>query len=212
MEIDAATPHGLAEFRRALEEWLGDNLTPEVVEAGWKGFEDEGTLEVLRWWNRALADAGWAAVAWPAEYGGRDATVAEQLAYLEVMAEAEAPGPVNVIGVANIAPAILEVGTQDQKDRFLAPMLRGDEIWCQGMSEPDAGSDLASLRTAAVLDGDEFVVNGQKTWNSLGHLRRLVPALRSHRPRRAQARGHQLPAGGHEDAGHRGSAAPHHDR
>jgi alkylation response protein AidB-like acyl-CoA dehydrogenase len=81
----------------------------------------------------------------------------------------EAPGPINVIGVSNIAPAILDAGTQQQKDRFLLPMLRGDEIWCQGMSEPDAGSDLASLRTAAVLDGDEYVVNGAKTWNSLGH-------------------------------------------
>lgn len=168
MDIDAATPLSVAEFRRALEGWLGDHLTPEVVDAGREGFEDEATLEVLRRWNRALADAGWAAVAWPTEYGGRDATVAEQLAYHEVMAQAGAPGPVNVIGVANIAPAILDVGTQDQKDRFLRPMLRGDEIWSQGMSEPDAGSDLGSLRTAAVLDGDEFVVNGHKTWNSLG--------------------------------------------
>ncbi len=169
MEIDAATPTSVTEFRRALAEWLDANLTPEVVEAGREGFEDERTLELLRGWNRALADAGWAAVAWPAEYGGRDAGVAEQLAYLEVMSQAEAPGPLNVIGVANIAPAILEVGTQEQKDRFLAPMLRGDEIWCQGMSEPDAGSDLASLRTSAAVDGDEFVINGQKTWNSLGH-------------------------------------------
>ena len=168
MEFDAATPDGLAEFRRALREWLDDNLAPEVVSAGWEGFEDEGTLEVLRRWNRALADARWAAVAWPEEYLGRDATVAQQLAYHEVMAEAEAPGPINVIGVSNIAPAILEVGTQAQKDRFLLPMLRGDEIWSQGMSEPDAGSDLASLRTSAVVDGEEFVVNGAKTWNSLG--------------------------------------------
>ncbi len=169
METDAATPTSVPEFRRALEEWLRQHLTPEVVEAGKSGFEDEHTLEVLRGWNRSLADAGWAAVAWPAEYGGRNATVAEQLAYHEVMSEAEAPGPVNVIGVANIAPAILEVGTQEQKDRYLTPMLRGDEIWCQGMSEPDAGSDLAALRTTAVADGDDFVVNGQKTWNSLGH-------------------------------------------
>jgi alkylation response protein AidB-like acyl-CoA dehydrogenase len=132
--------------------------------------EGPEALEVLRSWNRILADAGWAAVAWPTEYGGRDATVEEQLAYLEVMADAGAPGPVNVIGVANIAPAILEFGTSDQKDRFIGPLLRGDEIWCQGMSEPDAGSDLGSLRTAATIDGDEFVVNGQKTWNSLGHL------------------------------------------
>jgi alkylation response protein AidB-like acyl-CoA dehydrogenase len=166
---DAATPPQLVEFRRALTAWLADNITPDVVEAGREGYEDEDTLEVLRRWNRALADAGWAAVAWPAEYGGRDASVAEQLAYHEVMAATDAPGPVNVIGVANIAPAILDAGTQEQKDRFLLPMLRGDEIWCQGMSEPDAGSDLGSLRTAAVLDGDQFVINGQKTWNSLGH-------------------------------------------
>jgi len=169
VETDAATPTHTHEFRRALRQWLDDNLTPEVVEAGREGFEDEYTLEVLRGWNRLLADAGWAAIAWPTEYGGRDATIAEQLAYHEVMAEVEAPGPVNVIGVANIAPAILDWGTQQQKDRFLLPMLRGDEIWSQVMSEPDAGSDLAGLRTAAVLDGSEFVVNGQKTWNSLGH-------------------------------------------
>jgi alkylation response protein AidB-like acyl-CoA dehydrogenase len=165
---DVVTLSPATAFREALGEWLDANLTPDVVAAGREGFEDEQTLEVLRTWNRALADAGWAAVAWPAAYGGRDATVEEQLAYHEVMAAAGAPGPVNVIGVSNIAPAILEVGTQEQKDRFLGPMLRGDEIWSQGMSEPDAGSDLGSLRTAAVIDGDQFVINGQKTWNSLG--------------------------------------------
>jgi alkylation response protein AidB-like acyl-CoA dehydrogenase len=170
VETDAATSTSLPGFRRALTEWLNANLTPEVVDAGREGLEGPEALEVLRSWNRILADAGWAAVAWPTEYGGRDATVEEQLAYLEVMADAGAPGPVNVIGVANIAPAILEFGTEDQKDRFIGPLLRGDEIWCQGMSEPDAGSDLGSLRTAATIDGDEFVVNGQKTWNSLGHL------------------------------------------
>jgi alkylation response protein AidB-like acyl-CoA dehydrogenase len=169
VEIDTATASHADGFRRALADWLGDNLTPEIVELGRYGFEDEKSLEILREWNGRLADAGWAAPAWPAEYGGRDAGVAEQIAYHEVMAAFEAPGPVNVIGVSNIAPAILEVGTQEQKDRYLLPMLRGDEIWCQGMSEPDAGSDLASLRTSAVRDGDQFVVNGAKTWNSLGH-------------------------------------------
>jgi alkylation response protein AidB-like acyl-CoA dehydrogenase len=150
--------------------WLDEHLTPELVGAARHGLDDPEQLEMLRAWNRLLADARWAAPAWPAEHGGRNATVDEQLAYLEVMAEKGAPGPVNVIGVANIAPAILEFGTQLQKDRFIAPLLRGDEIWCQGMSEPDAGSDLAALRTTARLEGDEFVVDGQKTWNSLGHL------------------------------------------
>jgi len=170
VDSGGAANSSLPEFRRALIGWLDEHLTPELVGAARGGLDDPDQLEMLRAWNRVLADARWAAPAWPAEHGGRDATVDEQLAYLEVMAEKGAPGPVNVIGVANIAPAILEFGTQLQKDRFIAPLLRGDEIWCQGMSEPDAGSDLASLRTTARLVGDAFVVDGQKTWNSLGHL------------------------------------------
>lgn len=155
-------------FRKELATWLAGHLTPEVAELGRGVADDEEGFEVLRGWNRVLADAGWAAVGWPARYGGRDAGLAQQLAWHEEMARAHAPGPVNVIGVSNIAPAIMAVGTEAQRERFLRPMLRGDEIWCQGMSEPDAGSDLASLRTAATLDGDGFVVRGQKTWNSLG--------------------------------------------
>jgi len=158
----------LTEFRRSLAEWLAENLTPDVVEAQRASADGEERLDVLRGWNARLADAGWAGVSWPARYGGRDADVDEQLAYLEEMSRAGAPGPVNTIGVSNIAPAIMSFGTEEQQDRLLRPMLRGDEIWCQGMSEPDAGSDLASLRTAARLDGDTFVVSGQKTWNSLG--------------------------------------------
>jgi alkylation response protein AidB-like acyl-CoA dehydrogenase len=159
---------GPDELRAALGEWLEANLTPEVVEAGRTGLHGQGDLELVRDWNHRLADAGWAAISWPTEHGGRGATVAEQLAYHEVMVAAEAPGPLNVIGVANIAPAIMAFGRPDQKERFLGPMLRGDEIWCQGMSEPDAGSDLASLRTRAAAAENGFVVNGQKTWNSLG--------------------------------------------
>ncbi len=170
MESGGAASSSLPEFRRALTRWLDDHLTPDVLAAARRGFEDPDAFETLREWNRVLADGGWAVPAWPVEHGGRDATVAEQLAYLEVMADKSAPGPVNVIGVSNIAPAILEFGTGGQKERFIAPLLRGDEIWCQGMSEPDAGSDLASLRTTARIEGDEFVVDGQKTWNSLGHL------------------------------------------
>jgi alkylation response protein AidB-like acyl-CoA dehydrogenase len=127
------------------------------------------TLDEFRRGNIQLAEGGWAAPSWPVEHGGRAASVPQQVAYLEEMSRVRAPGPVNVIGVANIAPAIMSFGTDEQKQRFLGPMLRGDEIWSQGMSEPDAGSDLAALRTSAVDAGDEFIVNGQKTWNSLGH-------------------------------------------
>jgi alkylation response protein AidB-like acyl-CoA dehydrogenase len=154
-------------FRKELRSWLDQHLTPDVVAAGKHGVE--ANLGALRQWNRTLADARWAAPAWPSEHGGRDAGIDEQLAYFEEMHAAQAPGPVNVIGVSNIAPAIMAWGTDEQKQRYLRPMLRGDEIWSQGMSEPDAGSDLASLRTAAVRDGEHFVVNGQKIWNSLGH-------------------------------------------
>ena len=157
-----------AAFRAELRAWLEANLTPEIVAHGAPGLEGEN-LDELREWNRTLADAGWAAPAWPSQFGGRDATLDEQLAYAEEMSRYDAPGPINVIGVANIAPAIMVVGTEEQKQRFIRPMLRGDEIWSQGMSEPDAGSDLASLRTRAELDGDHFVINGQKIWNSLGH-------------------------------------------
>jgi alkylation response protein AidB-like acyl-CoA dehydrogenase len=163
----SAQPAGDA-FRAELRTWLETHLTPEVVEAGPEAIETN--LELLRAWNRTLADGGWAAPSWPVEFGGRGADVMEQLAYLEEMNRVRVPGPVNVIGVSNIAPAIMQFGTPEQRERFLQPMLRGDEIWSQGMSEPDAGSDLASLRTTAVEDGDHFVVNGQKTWNSLGHL------------------------------------------
>jgi alkylation response protein AidB-like acyl-CoA dehydrogenase len=141
----------------AVREWLAQQDIPS----------HDASFDELRAWNAKLFDAGWAAPAWPSEFGGRDATLEEQLAYNEAMAGV--PGPVNAIGVANIAPAIMTYGTDAQKERFLRPMLRGDDIWSQGMSEPEAGSDLASLRCAAVRDGDDFVVNGQKTWNSNGH-------------------------------------------
>lgn len=156
------------ELRAALRGWLDEHLSDEIVALG-QVLPTDATIDALRAWNRQLADAGWAAPAWPAVHGGRDAGIDGQIAYLEEMSRAGAPGPVNAIGVANIAPAIMQYGSEAQKDRYLHPLLRGDEIWSQGMSEPDAGSDLAALRTTAIADGDSFIVNGQKTWNSLGH-------------------------------------------
>ncbi|MHB1486043.1 MAG: acyl-CoA dehydrogenase family protein [Acidimicrobiales bacterium] len=164
---DLTTAEQAEVFRAELRRWLDANLTEEVIEAG-RSRTTDASFEVLRRWNATLVDAGYGAIEWPVEYGGRDAGLLEQLAYNEEMARAGAPGPVNAIGVANIAPAIMMLGTVGQKERFLRPLLRGDEIWSQGMSEPDAGSDLASLRTRGVLDGDHFVIDGQKSWNSNG--------------------------------------------
>ena len=167
--MDFSYPPEAEQFRKELRAWLAANLTEEVVAAGRRRGRDPDTFETLRAWDATLADAGWGAVSWPQEYGGRGATVLEQLAYAEETTHARAPVPLNVIGMNNIAPAIMQYGTDDQKRELLPRMVRADDIWCQGMSEPEAGSDLASLRTRAVLDGDEYVVNGQKIWTSLGH-------------------------------------------
>ena len=167
--MDFSYPPEVEQFRKELRAWLAANLTDEVVAAGRRRGRDPATFETLRGWDAALADAGWGAVSWPQEYGGRGATVLEQLAYAEETIHARAPVPLNVIGMNNIAPAIMQFGTDSQKRELLPRMVRADDIWCQGMSEPEAGSDLASLRTRAVLDGDDYVVNGQKIWTSLGH-------------------------------------------
>lgn len=165
--IDGEADASADRFRLELRAWLGHAFTPDLSDALARWGSDEA-FDAHRRWNATLVDAGYGAIAWPVEHGGRDAGIGEQLVYHEEMARAGAPGPVNAIGVANIAPTIMAYGTADQQRRFLRPMLRGDEIWCQGMSEPEAGSDLASLRCRAVRDGDHFVVNGQKTWNSNG--------------------------------------------
>ncbi|HEY6650233.1 MAG TPA: acyl-CoA dehydrogenase family protein [Mycobacterium sp.] len=167
--MDFSYPPEVEQFRKELRAWLAANLTEEVVAAGRRRGRDPDTFEMLRAWDAAVADAGWGAVSWPQEYGGRGATVLEQLAYAEETIHARAPVPLNVIGMNNIAPAIMQYGSDAQKRELLPRMVRADDLWCQGMSEPEAGSDLASLRTRAVLDGDEYVVNGQKIWTSLGH-------------------------------------------
>jgi alkylation response protein AidB-like acyl-CoA dehydrogenase len=160
-------------FRKEFRAWLDENLTDQYRVGPGLGYEAEigpARLERLREWNRKLADARYAAIAWPEEYGGRGAGIMEQVVFAEEMHRSGAPGTLNPLGLSNIAPAIIQHGTDEQKRELLPRMLRGDDIWCQGFSEPDAGSDLASLRTSAALDGEHFVVNGQKTWNTLGHV------------------------------------------
>ncbi len=167
--MDFSYPAEVEQFRKELRTWLSTNLTDEVRAADRRRGRDPKDFDTLRAWDATMADAGWGAVSWPHDYGGRGATVLEQLVYAEETTQARAPMPLNVIGINNIGPAIMQYGTDAQKRTLLPRMVRADDIWCQGMSEPEAGSDLASLRTRAVRDGDHFVVNGQKIWTSLGH-------------------------------------------
>jgi alkylation response protein AidB-like acyl-CoA dehydrogenase len=169
--VDFTYPPEAEQFREEFRAWLDEHYTEEDRASG-LGFSmemDDEKLAAMRAWNRLLAEARYAAISWPEEYGGRGAGIMEQVVFAEEMHRSGAPGTVNVIGLSNIAPAIIEFGTDEQKEQFLPRMLRGDDIWCQGFSEPNSGSDLASQQCRAVLDGDHFVVNGQKTWNTLGH-------------------------------------------
>jgi alkylation response protein AidB-like acyl-CoA dehydrogenase len=157
-----------AEFRAEVRAWLTDNLPP-----GWpenRPKEQTAEEELRREWQRKLYEAGWAGLSWPTEYGGRGASLIEQVIFNEESARVRAPTPINVIGLYMAGPTIIAWGTDEQKGRYLQPLLSGEEIWCQGFSEPGAGSDLGAVRTRAVREGDEYIVNGQKVWTSYGHI------------------------------------------
>lgn len=155
-------------YEAELRAWIARHLTDRHRGLSFTGEPDAEWLARMREWNHMLADARHAAPGWPVEWGGRGAGVLEQVAHARVMAEADAPGPLNAVGIPNIAPAIMAHGTPDQQRRHLPALLRGDDVWCQGFSEPDAGSDLASLRTRAERDGDHYVVHGHKVWTTFG--------------------------------------------
>jgi alkylation response protein AidB-like acyl-CoA dehydrogenase len=160
-----------ARFRDGLRAWLRENLSASSSGRG-QITGDTETLEDRRRWQRTVYEAGYAGVSWPVEFAGRGGTLMQQMIVNEEMASAKAPDLINVIGLFMAGPTIIAHGTQEQKQRYLKPLLRGDEIWCQGFSEPNSGSDLASLRTRAVVDGDDFVINGQKVWTTLAHVAR----------------------------------------
>src|SRR5262245_49371273 len=151
-------------FRDEFRGWLAANV-PEP-----RSKDDAEYVDYLRRWQRKLFEGGWAGIAWPKQYGGRGATLIEQAIFQEELALADAPHLIGTIGLSLVGPTIIALGSEDQKARYLAPILSGDEIWCQGFSEPNAGSDLASLGTKAVRDGDAFVVNGQKIWTSFAQM------------------------------------------
>ena len=181
--MDFSYPAEVEQFRKELRTWLTAHLTDDVVAAGGRRGGDQLTFDTLRGWDATMADAGWGAVSWPQKYGGRGATVLEQVAFAEETVRARAPVPLNVIGLNNIGPAIMQYGTDAQKDELLPRMVRAEDIWCQGMSEPDAGSDLAALRTRAVRvgsgDGADFRGQRPEDLDLTGASRRSVPALRA---------------------------------
>jgi alkylation response protein AidB-like acyl-CoA dehydrogenase len=153
-------------FRDELRTWLEANVPKDWGE--WREKPLEESFPYLRAWQRKLYEGGWAAVSWPKECGGRGATLMEQSLFWEEMARVEAPPMANSLGLGLIGPTIIAYGTDEQKKRFIPKILSAEEIWCQGFSEPNAGSDLAALQTEARLDGDHYVVNGQKVWTSYG--------------------------------------------
>jgi alkylation response protein AidB-like acyl-CoA dehydrogenase len=157
------------EFRGRVREWLAANVPAELRGTGGHGRADEAFAGRLAW-NRQLAAAGWSCLGWPAAYGGRDATLAQQMIFYEEYARSQAPGRVAIVGEELLGPTLIAFGTPEQKRRFLPPIAAVEELWCQGYSEPGAGSDLAAVATTAVPDGDEWVITGQKVWTSLAHV------------------------------------------
>jgi alkylation response protein AidB-like acyl-CoA dehydrogenase len=154
-------------FRKDVRAWLGEHLTDRFRALGTASSYAEEEFDLRREWECMLGEAGWIGLAWPKEYGGREVTLMQQIVFDEEYARSGAPARLSFFGEQLVGPTLMAFGSDSQKHRFLPPILRGEEYWCQGFSEPDAGSDLANLKTRAVLDGDEWVITGQKVWTSL---------------------------------------------
>ncbi|TDJ07735.1 MAG: acyl-CoA dehydrogenase [Deltaproteobacteria bacterium] len=155
-------------FRREIAGWLDDELVGEFAELRGRGGpgDDNALLDERRAWERKLGEAGWTCVGWPQEHGGRGASLTQQVIFYEEYARAAAPGRLGHIGEGLIGPTLIAFGSSAQKQRFLPAIRRGEELWCQGYSEPNAGSDLANVQTKAERVGNEWVINGQKVWTS----------------------------------------------
>ncbi|MGY2082833.1 acyl-CoA dehydrogenase family protein [Blastococcus sp. SYSU DS0539] len=156
-----------ARVRALLEEHAGELLH---LSPGQEGVDARRHEPEMRRTQQVLADAGLVGVTWPREYGGQGGTLVQQAIVAQELARARVPGLINHIGIGMCGPTVIAHGSQDQRDRYLARLLRADDVWCQLFSEPASGSDLAALRTTAVRDGDDWVVNGQKVWTTLAHV------------------------------------------
>jgi alkylation response protein AidB-like acyl-CoA dehydrogenase len=158
-------------FRKEVRAWLERNLPDDLRGKAFAASRaDVEEVRRLRVWQKTMAEAGYVGMDWPREFGGRGAPITEMVILYQEMARAESPQIVNRGGVSMLGPTLMKLGTPEQQKRFLPRIRTAEDLWCQGFSEPNAGSDLANLQTRAVLDGDHFVVNGQKVWTSMGHV------------------------------------------
>ena len=162
--MDLTYTHEQESFRQEARQWLEANVPSEPLAS----FDSPEGFEAHRQWEQKLNSGGWAMVPWPVEYGGRGANLLEWLIFEEEYYRAGAPGRVNQNGIFLLGPTIMEYGSPEQKARFLPKMASSEEVWAQGWSEPNAGSDMANIQATAIADGDDYVINGQKTWASRG--------------------------------------------
>ncbi len=167
-----------AQFRLEVRTWLKDNLTPEFLAvAGKGGAIDDHFWDIRLEWEKLLGQAQWLGMSWPKEYGGRGATFMQQVIFNQEYVRANAPARASFFGEGLFAPTVFAYGTDEQKKTLLPRIQRCEDIWCQGYSEPNAGSDLAAVSMSAVLDGDEWVISGQKTWTTLAHKSNWIFAI-----------------------------------
>ena len=168
MNASNPIPTDYGVFREAIRTFLKDALTPELIRAGQRTTSVFSDFEAGKTWQSILHAKGWGAPEWPMEYGGTGWDIQQRYIFLEECKLANAPNPV-MMGIQMLGPMLMHFGTETQKDRFLPGIISGDDVWCQGYSEPGSGSDLASLKTTAERDGDEYVINGTKIWTSMAH-------------------------------------------
>jgi alkylation response protein AidB-like acyl-CoA dehydrogenase len=162
--VDLTLTDSEAAFRDEVRSWLEENNPGPAPEG-----DDQAEFEFRRAWQKKMHDAGWAGLSWPEEYGGKGATLIEQSIFNEELARQRVPLPANVLGLVMGGPVVIAHGNEEQKERYLEPILSGEEIWCQGFSEPESGSDLASLKTRAVKTNGSWKVTGQKVWTTYAH-------------------------------------------
>ena len=156
-------------YRMQVRAWLEANQPPPLTPAEKEKLDEDLLWERNKRWHKKLYAGGWVGLNWPKQYGGRGATFIEQVIFQQELGRLGLPMGINVLGIIMTGPALMQWGTDEQKSRYLKPIIEADEIWCEGMSEPGAGSDLAAIQTRAELVGDEFIVNGQKVWTTHAH-------------------------------------------